>query len=147
MGEDYPFGYTGMRVGPSVDRARMVQQRRDYQRSGGYGVAPSYADYNLRFASHNGRSLINPNTVFVGTAGYPDRFGGFDFDGLTGWVQRRRGRLLRRGLLRGPGMGAIQYGAMPWYLSDQTRQPKWYDYGGGSLKFDGVGSRAKLISI
>ena len=147
MGEDYPFGYTGMRVGPSVERARMVQRRRDYEGLRGYGASPSYADYNLRFASHNGRSLINPNTVFVGTAGYPDRFGGFDFDGLTGWAQRRRGRLLRRGLLRVPAAEAYQVGVMPFYHSDQTRQPKWYDYGGGSLKFDGVGSRAKLISI
>ena len=71
MGEDYPFGYTGMRVGPSVERARMVQRRRDYEGLRGYGASPSYADYNLRFASHNGRSLINPNTVFVGTVGYP----------------------------------------------------------------------------
>jgi len=143
MGEDYPFGYTGMRVGPSVERARMVQRRRDYEGSRGYGVAPSYADYNLRFASHDGRSLIGPNTVFVGAAGYPDRFGGFDFDGLTGWIQRRKGRLLRRGLLRDPGMEAIQYA---FYRSPQFRQPRWYE-DENDLRAGGVGRRYKLISI
>jgi len=143
MGEDYPFGYTGMRVGPSVDRARMVQRRRDYESSRGYGVAPSYADYNLRFAFRNGRPLINPNTVFVGTAGYPDRFGGFDFDGLTGWIQRRKGRLLRRGLLRDPAIEAIKYG---FYRSPQIGLPRWYE-DENDLRAGGVGSRAKLISI
>lgn len=83
MGEDYPFGYTGMRVGPSVERARMVQQRRDYQRSGGYGVAPSgfpsYA-YSSPILSGNGEILVNPNTRYVDLAGPTDRFGGFEME-------------------------------------------------------------------
>lgn len=79
MEEDYPFGYTGMRPGPSVERARMAQRR--------YGVAPSYAyaPYDMRFISGSGESLLGFNTRFIDTAGEVDRFGGFPMEsGLLG---------------------------------------------------------------